>query len=137
MKKRIVLICVALLLAFVCVLIAVFYGSKPEYEVGDFSCADYTEEINTLSVSHIIEPVENAEDAAIKAKMLWDQTYGYVRGEYDNPNPGKGVSVYYDQRENCWLITGTPPKTSDDVDYIYFMPHVIIRDTGEAFVWMG
>ena len=137
MRKRNVLICVVLLLVFGCVLLGVIYRSTPRYEVSDFSYTDYTSQLNTLAVSHVVEPVENAEDAVIKATMLWNQTYGYVIGEYNDPNPGKGISVYYDQRENCWLITGTPPKTNEDVDYVYSMPHVIIRDTGEAFSWMG
>ena len=136
MKKTNKLILAIILLVIGCTILTVVYIRNAKYEIKTFSCAEYSSQINTLAVCHIIEPVENAEGAVINAKMLWDRTFGYVSGKYYDPNPGKNVAVYYDQKENCWLITGTPPKEDEDMDYFYYMPYVIICDTGEAFVWM-
>lgn len=120
---------VAIVVCAVLVVVAlIVFLPKQEYEVKPFAAHFHPDD--ELDVIANMGEIPDARTAAKMAKKFWENRFG------DDFDEGRGVEVYWDEAERCWLIKVAPPKPQkiEGVEEmpLYECPYVIIRENGDV-----
>ena len=128
---KIVLVLILLLLPCAIFLSSCLLQPKePEIEFSNFKLSEcYTEyefEIGVFPLEEEINvgEVNDIETAVERAKELWDRRF--PEGNY-NAKGWEKIQVFYDESENCWLVSTELPSYIDGV-----VPCALFRSNGEV-----
>lgn len=117
------------------------YTVSPE-EVSVFYLGDYQKELELFAVDENIGPIISLDDVAYKAQTAWNERFSTVTlTGFHAPNPGTGIEVFFDAKEECWLVRGTAPQgpfPPDTAGWLGSVPNIIIRENGDILaIWLG
>lgn len=117
------------------------YTVLPE-EVSAFSLEDYQKELELFAVDKNIGSIISLDDVAHKAQTVWNEKFSIVTlTGFHAPNPGTEIEVFFDAKEECWLVRGTAPQgpfPPDTAGWLGSVPNIIIRENGDILaIWLG
>jgi hypothetical protein len=91
-----------------------------------FSVEDYEWYIENFPASGNIGDIQDEEFLIETAKELWNEKYGVIQGQVQDPTGGCEVKVFYDESYDYWLVQGTLPPYSTGM-----VPFLIVSGNGD------
>ncbi len=111
---------------FVLVVTLLNFGLSNYDQFEEFSVLEYQTFIKEFPSDKIIGEIPDAKTVKTRAEKIWNEIYGE---DVKNSRPYK---VYFDPRNEIWLVTGTLPKYM-----VGGVPYILIqKDDGKVLaIW--
>ncbi len=129
MKKNIFLIFI-LIIVLVELINLILYVNvfliKKDILDGYFDINDYEEKLDIDIIDYLVPKVHCVKDAKTIANQIWNDVYGEEIGKQNKP-----YKVYYDFKNNVWLVTGSLKKNN-----VGGVAHIIVKTNGTIMaIW--